>query len=79
MITNFKLFESINKSNPSKDDFIICNMTMGNTFTKQSDVDYVNTHIGKIIAKGNRNKNSEKMYMTYCHHLIQGFQGKKKK
>jgi hypothetical protein len=49
MITNFKIFETINNKEPKKDDYIICNMNMGNMFTKQCDVDYINNHIGKIL------------------------------
>lgn len=62
MITNFKLFESINIGKPKKDDFVICNVTMENTFTKQSSVDYVNKHIGKIISIQYNRWNNEKKY-----------------
>lgn len=37
---------------------------MGNTFTKQSHVDYVNTHIGKIISI-KPNKGKKLYYVEY--------------
>lgn len=53
MITNFKLFESINRSKkPNIDDYVICNNT---SFTQPEIISYIKTHIGKIVEIRNRN------------------------
>lgn len=50
MITNFKIFESINKSKkPNIGDYVILKNDIYQTQSQPEIVSYINTHIGKII------------------------------
>lgn len=48
MITNFKIFENINKGEPEIGDYVICEEKIGSI--SQFIKDFVNSNIGKIMA-----------------------------